>query len=68
MTPQPSGTNGNGFLALAVFDQLENGGNDDGFIDEHDTVYSRLLLGRTRTTTTAGVAGDPGPFTAREML
>lgn len=48
-TPQPSppvGESRNGFLALAVFDRLANGGNLDGQIDRRDNVFNRLRLWR----------------------
>lgn len=34
----------NGFVALAQFDQTEHGGNDNGFIDPQDDIWSQLLV------------------------
>jgi len=47
--PQPSppaGQSKNGFLALAVFDKIEYGGNGDGKIGPHDAIYPSLELWR----------------------
>ena len=42
--PPPAGQQRNGFLALAVYDRRENGGNADGVIDARDAVFSSLRL------------------------
>jgi hypothetical protein len=43
-TPQPPSEEKNGFLALAVWDTVAAGGNNDRYIDNQDAVYSRLRL------------------------
>jgi hypothetical protein len=43
-TPQPASANRNGYAALAVFDDLKNGGNGDGILDPNDAVYAQLRL------------------------
>ena len=40
----PAGEKKNGFLALAVFDKPENGGNADGIINNQDAVFANLRL------------------------
>ncbi|MBK6723400.1 MAG: hypothetical protein IPG58_09015 [Acidobacteria bacterium] len=42
-TPQP-GVEKNGFLALAEYDKIANGGNWDGKITRRDLVYTQLTL------------------------
>ncbi len=45
-TPQPSGPEPNGFLALAVYDAHENGGNSDGMLSAADRIWAELRLWR----------------------
>jgi hypothetical protein len=43
-TPQPSSPQRNGFLALAEYDKIPNGGNGDGIISKWDTVWPKLRI------------------------
>jgi hypothetical protein len=43
-TAQPNSNQGNGFIALAVFDKPRQGGNDDGRIDHQDAIFNSLRL------------------------
>lgn len=46
-TPQqPLSADANGFVALAWFDELENGGNRDGIMSSQDAIFSSLRLWR----------------------
>jgi hypothetical protein len=43
-TPQPPSSNRNGFIALAEYDKLANGGNSDGVISPGDAIFPSLRL------------------------
>ncbi len=44
LTPQPQSAEKNGFLALAEYDKLANGGDNNGKISSQDAIFSSLRL------------------------
>lgn len=43
-TPQPKTADPNGYIALAMYDLASEGGNNNGWIDAGDKIYSRLRV------------------------
>jgi len=43
-TPQPPSTSPNGFLALAEYDKVQNGGDNNGWFGTGDTIFPNLRL------------------------
>jgi hypothetical protein len=69
-TPQPAppaGSERNGFLALAVFDQPAQGGNGDGRVDGRDSIFSSLRLWRDANHDGVSQPGELHPLAALDV-
>ncbi len=65
LTPQPTGDDRNGYVALTVFDDPMNGGNGNGVIDPGDSVYDHLRVWIDANHN--GVSEPSGMHTLRDL-
>lgn len=61
-TPQLPSAEPNGFRALAVFDDIQSGGNADGKIDHQDSIFTSLLLWADKNHDGQSAANEVAPL------
>lgn len=67
-TPQPEGTERNGYRALQVYDRAEHGGNQDGKLSATDAIYASILLWRDRNHDGISQATELGSLAVEGIL